>query len=221
MDLNSVAAIAKILGVGMQAYDFINKLGRKQNESDAISLLCIMYEPTYAWKSVHLEYCALRHSMKKIYAETHNTNGIAKRVINAQRIQTVFQEPNLYRSVFHLENDLRVPMEHIDLSFSPRDFNEQMSKIEDVKIRSALQRIKNTKNEVVNTHKEVCEFFKNIKDIIDKQRWDDNDVAIVTGARRIYKSEYEAMIDYTDSAVMGMLDIYEVAFEALSKSNKK
>ena len=74
---------------------------------------------------------------------------------------------------------------------------------------------------MVNTHKEMCEFFKNIKDIIDKQRWDDNDVAIVTGARRLYKSEYEAMIDYTDSAVMGMLDIYEVAFEALGKSIKK
>ena len=221
MTLESIAAIAKILGVGMQGHEFVKGLISKKSESDALGLLSIMYKPTHAWKTIHLEYCTLRESMKKLYTETHNSNGLAKRNINPNSIQEVFQEAALYRLVLHLEKDLKSPIEYINESFKPEDVGEQLSKIEEVKILTSLEKIGNVKDQVIRTHEEVCNFFSKVSVIIDKQRWDDTDIAMVMGARRLFKMECDTMIDYTDNAVMGMLDIYEFAFEILLENRKQ
>ena len=98
MDLNTISTVAQILGVSLQSIEYINKRW-KISEDNPLRLLCIMYGPTYSWKSVHLQYCTLAPSMDKVYSATNNTNGLPKKYVQPSIVQAVFQDVNMYRAV--------------------------------------------------------------------------------------------------------------------------
>lgn len=210
--LSYLSTVADLLAVGMQGYEFIDKLVKDPRGSDSLKLLYIMQTPTLSWKKIHVAYSGLIPSMRKIYNATHNKNGSAKRNIVPSSLQTVFQDTVLYKSVFDLEPSLKVSMENISLSFSGTDIKKKIDSVTDDKIRMALANINSTKSQAEKVHKDVCEFFGHISTFIDKPVWDDNDVSYILNARKIYKMEAESMLDYTDQIIIGLLEIYEVAF---------
>lgn len=214
MDLKTFSAVAQILGVSLQSIDFINKRW-KIDDDNPLRLLCIMYSPMFSWKSIHLYYCTLTPSMDKLLNATNNGNGLPKRSIQPCTLQAVFQDVNLYRAVFHLKDNLETALNEIDLSFRGQDISRRINEIDEEKIRVALGKINDQKNNVIAAHKRICEFFRKVSEFIDKQRWDDNDAAFILSNRRIYKDDCKSIVDSTDIVIMELLNIYDVAFNAL------
>lgn len=216
MDMQWIGTVASLLGVGMQAYDFIDRNWNSKHGTDPLKLLCIMHAPTEAWKKIHLEYTQLSKSMQKIYNDTHNKNGTLIQVVDPSILQRTFQESSLYDAVRNFEPRLAVSMENITLSFQGANIDRKINSVDNEKVKLALKNIYNSKSNVETIHKKICTLFRNVSSFIDEPEWTDNNVSIITRARSLYKLECNTVIDYTDAIIMGMLDIYEVAINAMS-----
>lgn len=213
--LEYISQLAGILGVGLQGYEFIDKIIKNKEVSSAVKLLYIMQTPTQAWKEIHLQYCVLRVSTDKIYSATHTSNGNAKKSVSASELQKVFQDPILYKAVSNLRKDLVVSVNNIGLSFVGADIDKSIQRVDNEKIRFALEKIHDSQKRALEVHEHVCNFFGRVEEFIDNPKWDDSNAGYILGARKIYKMECSSMIDYTDMIIMKLLDIYEVAFSAL------
>lgn len=218
MVLQWISTVADVLGVTMDGITFVDRIVKNGKENgDPLKLLCIMREPTAAWKRVHLDYCALRPSLERVSNCIHNGKGVIKTKVNAHELQIAFQDKGLYRAVLDHERKLSVSMAHIELSFKAPDVIKKINAIDNERIRTALEQIKSEKEQVEQLHKSMCSFFRNVSNIIDKPRWDDSDVSLIIEGRRIYTNDCVAVVDSTDVIVMKLLEIYEVAFNALSQ----
>lgn len=217
MDLKIISTVAQILGVSLQSIDFINKRW-KIDDDNPLRLLCIMYSPMFSWKSIHLHYCTLTPSMDKLLNVTNNGNGLPKKSVQPSTLQTVFQDANLYRAVLNIKDNLETAFNEINLSFRGQDISRKINEINEEKIRVALRRINDQKNNVIAAHKRICDFFLKVSDFIDKQRWDDTDAAFILSHRRIYKDDCKSIVDSTDIVIMELLNIYDVAFNALGST---
>lgn len=218
MVLDWIGVVAEIFGVAMDSVLFVEHFITRRNKnmvSDPLKLLYLMKGPTSVWKQVHLQYSVIRPSFEKLNRFMHDKEGIPKKKIDTKKIQTIFCDPTFADAVYKHELKLEESMRIISRSFSNADIEEKLSSISNEGIRNALITIYEYKREIERIHIDVCDFFKLVRVLLMKIRWNDDDISVIKKYSKIYTNDCNAIIDYTDIVVMKVLEIYEFALNAL------
>lgn len=74
------------------------------------------------------------------------------------------------------------------MSFCGNDIISKINKVNNEKIRFALEEIRDSKDRAMVVHTDACKFFDDISKFVDNKTWNDSDVGYILNARKLYKN---------------------------------
>jgi len=222
MILESIASIAGIIGVSLQAYDKF-KPGAKTETAQAMVALKALSTTGKTWKKVHSKYHAVERNLGTLLSRietSQNGQRITLRPdeVLPNHIKQALEDLNWQDYIENMERELRPCIETLK-------YANEVAKVDKDTIVVGLRKkglyelaenvntIIISQKKVVQVHLEFISFLRKAKELVDNDAWGKEQVEFIIANRVLLRTRIPSVIGSTDSALMAILDLYNYVID--------